>query len=200
MSNKQHRVARVGEPRVGEGHTVDVHVISADAETTTFRIEGPELPVPERKYSCDRAQVIQDAIGSRILFAQQKPIGDDLLSMLVVKFSAEGAQQLLDSVTDEFTKIAAANAKLEELSEFKATPAQCVVLNGNHILAGFTGTTACLDIYYTSPFSMHHLAATRKMAFDPIVRVMLNTGLMLAVVDALRKFTPPKPTKLKVET
>ena len=52
----------------------------------------------------------------------------------------------------------------------------------------FAGREACLDYYHASPFSLHQVQQNKKMAVEPVVRVILASGLLLPLIDKLHEF------------
>lgn len=68
---------------------------------------------------------------------------------------------------------------------FDQNAPQSVVLTSSYVLAGYTGLSACMDFYYVSPFSVQQMAALKKLALEPVVRVNLSTGLMIGLIDAI---------------
>lgn len=176
--------------RPGEGYLLDMTVVDSDTSSQTVVVNGLSVPVPDRKYACDAAQVLFTNTGVRLLFGQCLPVGNGLLSMLVINIAAESIMQFLGSINHEFEESAKAYLKdkggVPSLSTFQENAEQSVVLTGSFILAGYTGFASCLDIYNASPFSIQQMAAMKKLAVEPVVRVNLSTGLMLALIDALR--------------
>lgn len=189
---KRELVAHKIQHRPGEGHLLDVTVISADAAagTMTIGLNASSLPVPERRFSCDAVQVTSSAGGARLLLAQRQPVGDGLLSMVVINFATEPVTQFLQSIHEEFLKQAVAFVGARKVavaaSVFSENAQQSVVLTSSYILAGHSGFSACMDFYNASPFSIQHLAVVRKLALEPVVRVNLSTGLLIALIDGLR--------------
>jgi hypothetical protein len=111
--------------------------------------------------------------------------------MLVVNMAAESVGQLLNSINSEFVQQArdyvSSRAGLESETQFPEAAQQCVVLTSSLVLAGYTGFAACMDFYNASPFSVQSMVATKKLALESVVRVNLSTGLLIAIVDGLRR-------------
>lgn len=177
--------------RPGEGHLIDMVVLASDSETTTVRLEASGLPVPDRKFSCDAMQVTSTNVGARLLLAQRLPVGEGLLSMLVVTMAPEAVEQFLRSIDEAFVQQARGYVEAHKGSEeevvFTTNAAQSVVVNCSYVLAGYTGLAACMDLYNQSPFSVQSMFAAKKVAMDPVVRVNFSTGLLVALVDGLRR-------------
>lgn len=178
------------QSRPGEGHLIDMTVVSSDSDTLTIALDAQSLPVPDRKYSCDAAQVIADDFSVRLLLGQRQPVGSGLLSMLVVTLAPESVGQFLGSLRGEFVDNAAKYVSGHHgrvaLSTFTENAQQSVVLTSSYIVAGYTGLSSCLDFYFASPFSVQQMAALKKLALEPVVRVNLSTGLLLSLIDAVR--------------
>lgn len=58
-------------------------------------------------------------------------------------------------------------------------------LAANIIVAAFCGREACFDFYFVSPYVLGQLAQSGKFAVDPVVRVILQSGLASAIVESL---------------
>jgi hypothetical protein len=183
------QVAQRVQHRPGEGHVIDMTVVSADSDSMMISLDMGALPVPERKYACDAVQVVGSRMGARLLLGQSKPVTRGLLSMLVLNISPEPAMQFVRSVDNGFLGSARNHLELHSAQEvttsFADDPPQTVILTGSYVLAGFSGLTGCMDFYYASPFSLQQMAALKKLALEPVVRVNLSTGLMVAMIDAL---------------
>lgn len=176
--------------RPGEGHTVDMTIMSTTGRYITAQMDLTMLPVPERRFSCDAVGVQFEAPTVRLLFAQRQPVGADLLSMLAINMVPESVAQFLSSVpasfASEFVKL---SEKLPSarVTDFTTNAAQSIVLSSTMVMAGYNGLNGCMDFYFASPFAVQQVATIRKMSLESIVRVNLSTGLMLALIDALGK-------------
>lgn len=189
----QKRVGQVGQRvqhRPGEGHVIDMTILSTDAESTTVELASNTLPVPDRRFTCDAIQVVCTAVGARLLLAQRQPVGEGLLAMLVLSMAPDPTVQFLRTVDAQFLELArqCVDSQGGQLaaSVFTENAQQSVVLTCSYVLAGFTGLSGCMDFYNASPFSIQHMAALKKLALEPVVRVNLSTGLMLQLLDALK--------------
>lgn len=176
--------------RPGEGYAVDLTIVSTDKNNVVGTMDMSSLPVPDRRFASDAANIRVDGHQVKLLFAQKQPVGDDLLSMLIVTMAPESVVQLLETLNDKFMgTLREYLSKLPavELETFKANAPQSVALMSSVALVGFTGSTACLDFYFASPFSVQQLATIRKLSLEPVVRVTIPTGVLLALIDGLRK-------------
>jgi hypothetical protein len=59
----------------------------------------------------------------------------------------------------------------------------------------FAGREACIDFYHASPFSLNFVKQNKKMAIEPVVRVMFKTGLAIALVDRVREISVAFPVE-----
>ncbi len=180
--------------RPGEGHVVDMTVVSTDANSVTGQFDLGGLPVPERRFSCDSVGLQTRGTLIQLLFGQSQPIGDGLLSMLVVNISRENVVQFLRTVGGKFSEDYLAShvgAGVDELTDFQRKADQTVVLTGSIVLAGYSGTDGCMDFYYSSPFAMQHVSVIKKMAIESVVRVNLPTGLFFAIVKRVQEVVAP---------
>ncbi|MDO9357895.1 MAG: hypothetical protein Q7T70_02740 [Polaromonas sp.] len=177
--------------RHGEGHTVDVTIAGVAGNVLTSFLDLSSLPVPDRRFSCDAVGV--DVAGGiyRLLFAQRKPVGSELLSMLVINMAPESVEQFLATVSEKFLAasrdLPPAILAASSVTQFAENADQSVVLNSSVIMTGYSGSNGCMDFYYASPFAVQQIATLRKMALESIVRVNLPTGILLALIKELQR-------------
>ena len=198
VKDKMKSVSRISL-RHGEGHVVDIIEVNGNAALS--RADGSSLPVPERQFAADAAGVLIEGNGIRLLFAQQQPIGGGLISLLVINMSFESVEQWLRSIDINFSdavKILPSYVRDQTLSDFGAPAAQTVVLVASYAMTGFSGSSACLDFYFSSPFALHQAVILKKLSFDPVVRVNLPTGVLWAILNKIRSSAGDFPTSAKV--
>lgn len=189
--NKARSVANVNF-RHGEGHTVDVTVVSVKGGESYAGLELGTLPVPDRRFASDDASIVAGGEMVRLLFAQKHPVGEGLLSLLVINITHESVAQFIETISSEFeanarTLPGATTAK--QLSTFSTKADQTMVLAASFILAGFTGNDACIDFFYSSPFAHKQMSVFKKLSIEPIVRVNLPTVVLVAMINALKRLT-----------
>jgi len=194
MSSKHGKqLALVPQLRPGEGSLIEISrqdVTEPDGNTSfTFKVNIGEAPVPNRRFYADSAAVMFDNGQLRIVLGQRKLVGRSLKSAVVVFMSGQAAQQFMktcETFYPEIQEYAKKHDINEGLTELTEEPEHTTSVTANIIVAGFTGREGCLDLYNASPFVIATLRrGGRKMAVDPIVRVDLSTGLMLAILDKL---------------
>lgn len=180
--------------RPGEGTYVDVEFRpSGDprtAGTASVRVNLAQVPVPNKRYSADVAS-LQFAHGTyRLLFGQQKLGGDgQLRTLLIVKMSKQAVRRFLESVESAepaFHAAIALREGTEGLIEICNEPKETVAFDANFVLAAVSDDEGCMDFYHSSPFSVSASSVTKKIAFDPVVRVDLPASVLLKIVDSLR--------------
>src|ERR1700730_72321 len=169
-------------------------------------LELGNAPVPEREYSADIASLIYRNENVYLMFAQEKHVpekeADALRTLLVVSMSTHGALIFLRSCRDfapQLRKFATQLGLNKTLTAIKEEPTQTVALAANMILAAYAGREASLDMYMASPFVLSQLGKNGKFAVRPVVRVILSTGLILAIYDELEKLKDKFP-KDELET
>ncbi len=190
MVTKKAGVVQKFHNRPGEGYSVDLTMITTDQGSVTGSLDLTTLPVPDRRFSCDAVGLQVDGPVIKLLFAQRKPIGSGLLSMLVINMAPESVQQFMNVVNDDFaTKYAefAKNLPESKITEFDGNADQSVVLSSSVVMAGYSGSNGCMDFYYASPFAVQQLATLRKLSLEAVVRVNLPSGAMFALLDALKQ-------------
>ena len=188
MQKRTGAIQRI-QHRPGEGHSVDFTVTAASVDGVAGSIDMSSVPVPERKFACDLVGIQAAADQARLLFAQRQPVGDELMSMLVINMSPDSVVQLIGALPEAFMnglRTVADGAPSSKLTDFKTNAPQSIVLNGSMLMAGYTGRSGCIDIYYASPFAVQQLAALQKLSLEAVVRVNLTTGSLFALLDGLQ--------------
>lgn len=176
--------------RQGEGYFVDLMVVGDSDASTTSQIDMSALPVPDRRFSADAAAIQLDQSMVKLLFGQRQPIGGGLLSLVVISMAFEAVHRFVDSADEEFERNFEEFSKQlprESLTDFTTKADQTVILNSSLVMAGYHGSSACLDFYFTSPFAMRQVAIFRKIAVEPIVRINLPSTLLFAMLKGLRE-------------
>ncbi len=175
--------------RPGDGHQVDFVVGATTGGSLSGSVDLSAAPVPERKFACDEAGLCVEPDGLRLLLAQKQPIGDELLSMLVINMSPESAAQFVASISANFfeeVRSLSPRNTAGRLVEFNSNAKQTVVLTSSFLMAGYSGGSACIDFFYASPFSVQNMAVLKKLSLEPVVRVNLKTGSLLALIDGIK--------------
>jgi hypothetical protein len=188
-------VTRV-QSRPGEGVLVDLKVVSVNGDTTTSVFDLGSLPAPGRQFTADAAGVSMSPALISLLFAQSQPIGEGVLSLLVVQMSFESINQWLSQINSEFRKKIESlptYAKLGKLTNFSQKAEQTVFLPASIAFIGYTGGFGAIDFYHSSPFAVGQMALTHKIAVDPVARVHLPTGVLIAIIDRLEALAKSFP-------
>lgn len=177
-------------PRQGEGHIVDVTLSSVGDGDLTSSIDMSQVPVPDRRFSADAAEIKVENSLVKLMFGQRHPIGGGLLALVVISMTFEAVHQFLESVGMDFQngyRALAGQLPAEPLSNFTERADQTVVLNSSIVLVGYTGSIGCFDFYFASPFAIQQIATVRKLALEPVVRVNLPSQLLFGILDGLRE-------------
>ena len=191
--------------RPGEGSTVIAAAIQTFVSTDGKSVSqlGMNLShaeVPDRKYAADTCAVSYQHQSVRIIFGQERFDGTGLRSAVAVKMSPRAVVQLLASMDSSIPQTLMQAIKDEGIEVEKVTsaamePTQAVVvLAANLALAAASGGEGCIDFYQASPFALGvalHSASnsTANVAIEPVARVDLNTGLLLGLVDELKRIS-----------
>lgn len=197
MSKSHHQRAPVKSltPRPGDGVVVDVVVnqfVAADGTTmANLGLNAAKIDVPDRRYTADTCAVSEHRGTVKLIFAQERIDGSAWRSLLVVHMSRDAVSRFLTTIKqianpslDEIAS--AAHIDAEPLATNFNEPSQAIALSANVVLSAVSGSEACLDFYQASPFSMSAVAASRKLALEPVVRVDLRTSLFLALIENFR--------------
>jgi len=201
MSKHQTTLAPVKfRSRPGEGAILEIgrKMVPHTDGTAGFQISLDLLnaPVPERRYVADAANLTHSNGFVHLIFWQKKITGNEARSMVVLSLTSLAALQYLQNAGAQIAQFekAASKLKLEgSLEKLPEEPAQTVCLAANIIATAWSGREACMDFYHASPFVMGMLAKNGKFAAEPIVRVSLSTGVLLALFRQLESLKPSFP-------
>jgi hypothetical protein len=159
-------------------------------------VDMGDAPVPERRYVADIASVSYRDGTVYLVFGQRKLVGRGLRTMVVLTMSSLGVLNFLKACegipSEVLNKFVSPNLVLKP-DDFEEEPSQVVDLAANLIVAGFSGREACFDFYFVSPYVLGQLAQGGKFAVDPVVRVILQSGLASAIVKSLQAFKEQFP-------
>jgi hypothetical protein len=180
--------------RPGEGTSVGFvlkHSSNTDGTAVVkLQLNLNTARVPDRRYVANSAAVVQEGDRLTLIFGQTKLGGGGYRSLLLLELSSTYARQfiqasaaMLKTAIQYAEKHGVPRAKLAEIRE--DVPGQTVPFAANIATAGFTGRDACMDYYYASPFSVQIAGQGGEFQADPVVRVNLPTGLMIAIYERL---------------
>jgi len=183
-------------PRPGEGAVVEVarrQVSKPDGSTgLELGIDLSLAPVPERRYVADVAGLTYEDDVLQMFFGQRKITkAGTLRSLIVIQMTSTASRQFIKTLVGfepGFRKWLNENGIGRQLTSIEEEPEQTVTLFANMIGLAFAGREACLDYYHASPFSLHQVQQNKKMAVEPVVRVILASGLLLPMIDKLHDF------------
>jgi len=155
-------------------------------------------PVPERRYVADAANVTYNNGFVHLIFWQKKITGNEARSMVIVSLTSLSILQYFQNAEaqiGQLEKLSSTQQKLEgSLDKLPEEPAQTVCLAANIIATGWSGREACMDFYHASPFVLGMIATNNsKFTAEPIVRVNLSTGVLLALFSQLKLLKPSFP-------
>ncbi|HEY9158646.1 hypothetical protein [Candidatus Binatus sp.] len=188
--------------RPGEGREIEVirrTVAQTDGTTAyEFDIDISHAPVPDRRYLADGAAILFSGDGVRLVLGQQRLLSPkEMRSAVVVFLSAQAVIQFLRSCKDfhpAVSKYSNQHHMVESLADIQAEPEHTTFITSNVILTAFSGREACLDFYNSSPFVLAVAQRGGKFALDPILRVDLGTGLLVAILDRMESLKSDLPT------
>lgn len=189
---KHGRLMLVPKLRPGEGKEMEVihrTVPQADGSSTQeFSIDMSYAPVPDRRYVADRGAILFEGDAVKMVLGQKQILGARLRSAVVVFLSSHATLNFLKSCKEflpPLQEYVAQHAIPDSVIDISEEPEVMTFVTANIILAGYSGREACLDFYDSSPFAMAILKKGGKMALDPILRVDLGTGLLLALIGIM---------------
>jgi hypothetical protein len=192
MSKHKHTpVHRHSKP--GEGASLSVSrkqsVDVAGATGVSLSIDFTSAPVPDRRYAADIATVVRTNDMVNLIFGQTKVSGTEFRSLLIIHLSAAAVHQTLRSLQELLPTIRKyerfTNLAKVDLTDVDHEPSQTVALTANLVAVSHSGREACLDFYYSSPWVILQVKNGGEFASEPIVRITLSTGLLLAICEKL---------------
>jgi hypothetical protein len=195
------RLTVVPRLRPGEGKEIEVvrRTVPQPDGTTAFEmdIDVSYAPVPDRRYVADAGAILFEGDALRLVLGQRLLLGNELRSAVIVFLSAQAAVQFLktcEKFHPSLQEYAGKHQISDRLTEIHEEPLHVTSVTANIILAAFSGRESCLDFYDSSPFVLGIVQKGGKMALDPILRVDLGTGLLLALIDKMISLKSSLPT------
>ncbi len=188
--------------RPGEGELVPIrhtHVVNVDGTSATaMEINLGQAAVPDRKYLADVSCVVHEDHELALLFGQKRLSGNKLRSLLIVRMPAPRVLMMLKTVSEMKSPTLAEVAKAlaittEHLPPVPEEPDQTLALASNMAMLAFSGREACLDFYHSSPFAVAAAPKAQKLAVEPVVRVEMRTGALLAMLDHIQDLASKFP-------
>lgn len=189
--------------RPGEGSAVinaSIHTfVATDGKSISqLGVDLSRATVPDRKYAADTCAVSYAKQTVRIIFGQERFDTGELRSAVAVKMSPRGVVQFLASIEtampeDVIKAISNDGVEAQNLVSADLEPKQiAVVLVANMAIAAASSSEACVDFYQASPFAMGVAMqstsnSTAPLAVEAVVRVDLSTGLLLGLIDELKR-------------
>jgi len=131
-----------------------------------------------------------------LIFWQKKITGNEARSMVILSLTSHAALQYLQNSEEQIAQLKKTTSKnklegsLENLPE---EPTQTVCLAANLVATGWAGREACMDFYHASPFVIGMLVKNGRFAAEPMVRISLTTGILIALFLQLEALKPSFP-------
>ena len=180
--------------RPGEGTPIGIvnrqPMIAGVAAGVSLGLDLTTARVPDRRYVATAAAIAQEGDRITLIFGQHKLGGKGYRSLLLIEFPSNYVDQFLiasQELVDSIKKIAEQNSflsvPLSDISE--DVPGQTIPFVANIATAGYTDRDACMDFYYASPFAVQIAGMGGEFSADPVVRVTLQTALMMSIYERL---------------
>lgn len=149
-----------------------------------------DAAVPDRRYTADVGTVLTSKGYARLIFGQTKICSTELRSMVDIHFPLDAVQRFLDvtpKLQEAFKAMSEANgAQVEPLADIKDEPGQTIGLSANAITSAITGLDGSMDYYHISASAMERAIKGGNLWADPVIRVNLPAGLLIAMVEKLK--------------
>lgn len=188
-------LAPIARTRPGEGALIDIArrtSLSPDGSNiTAVEVDLSSAPVPERRFLADTAWVDYRAGLVRLMFGQQRVDRGDLRALVVLCFTIEDLRHFLGTskalVENLKAYLGNSSTPTEELEPVTAEPPQAVSMFANIMAVAYAANQASIDFYHASAWALHQLrnAQNLKLALEPMVRVILTSSLLFALLGKL---------------
>lgn len=190
-----------------EGFPVSLAVLARTEGTVTLGLDMGSAPVPSKRYAADVCDATLCDGDLRLVFAQRSLESGVFESALVIKLNPMAAQQFIGSLAEmngpTVQEIARRVGETVRPLERVAVAKQMVSVVANFVTVAVAGFEACLDFYHASAFAMRAVDAQTKsqLELEPVVRVDLRTGALMAVTDELGRLESqlPRPSTSNTE-
>jgi len=191
--------------RSGEGYLAKPVQNVGDGGATTFGLSFAEIPVPPRRYAADVCNALIHRQQVLIIFGQDSVYGETLDSALQVRMTPSAVRAMLLSMEkmdgqslEDVIRIE--HIGKEALTVISSVPAQEAKVVANFAAIAMAGMETCIDFFHASPFAMHKMNQTGQLYVEPIVRVDLQTGLFVSLLEKLTELCAslPKQSEVKI--
>lgn len=166
-------------------------------------LDTSNVPAPERRYSAELADI--EVLGTRVRFnfGQRKKSGE-LRSLVLIDLTPESARQIVSSCKTFYPELRNYLKRYSipqlPLAAVQEEPEQTVLLQANIFLVARAGRECSLDCHNASPWFVHRLTRNHPGAdaeLEPVVRVNLDSGLMMSLLDRLHELIETLPPEAK---
>ncbi len=162
-----------------------------------------EAEIPDRHYLATACGVIYSNERLRLLFAQQYLDATGLRNLVIINMAPLAAVQFLQAIRalnqpslDDIAQ--RSHIEKQPLIEIHSdAEEQTVELPANVIAAAFSGRDASLDFYHASVSSLAAALSTNRIALEPVVRINLDTSLVISLVARLEQLSADFPQDAK---
>lgn len=167
-----------------------------------IQIDLSKAMSPDRSYPAELAGAVFEKGAVKLIFGQEARSGS-VRSMLEITMSPTAAVSLLNVVETLSPPLESlfqsTGDELPTLSEFNEDPPEVARLKANMFTLAFSGSDACIDFYYISPFSMARvqLSSTPTANVMGVVRIDIRTALVYALISKVSDLVSQFPTKIK---
>ena len=173
------------------------HVVGPDGRAfTKLMIRMDDADIPSRQFTADRGWLHRDGDTTWLLFGQAGPFGDRIQSVIRINLSPEAVHMFIESCSEFLPTVRGfcdrfrvAQVGLDAPKEGPGANAGLAVMTANIIQAAQNARESVMDFYLLDAVAVR--AAARRdvepeqTSVEPVVRVLLPTGLMLPLLEAM---------------
>ena len=184
--------------RSGEGTQINVattNSVGTDGRTAvSLAFNLQDAPVPDRRYAADFLTLLYEDELVKIIFGQKK-LGGGIRSLVIIAMHTTDATVFLNSFDPGMDEVInhIAGMQVPTLSKIEAEPDQTIALSANYVAIASAGRASCFDFYTASAFSLANAGKTSKLAVEPVVRIDISVGYVVALRRELLELQPSFP-------
>lgn len=177
---------------------VSVHFVQAGADPShalvEIAVDYRNAEIPGRAYFADYSDVQKGRFGYTLLFGKLIPGKAALRTQIEITFPQEMFARQLWGTSRELHKVVKQLPHKDTTAPLHSVEGteRVQTFRSNNVFMGVWGEDSVLDFYYLSPKDMHDLRtrqhARADVSLEPVIRVVLDTGLLDEFLEQCRPF------------
>ncbi|MBI3935028.1 MAG: hypothetical protein HY316_10080 [Acidobacteria bacterium] len=194
MGKKQHFLTQGKTIQTGSGGPVSMRLV--DANRVEMGVDYQKAAVPDRAYYADYCDVVKDRTGIVLLFGKLIAGTTRLRTMIEIAFPREMFQRQLWHTSSGFRATLRSmpqEVRVEPLKDVEPTD-KVQTFRSNNVFMGLWGEDSVMDFYFISPRDFYSWKSSgSEITLEPVVRVVLATGVMFEFFEKCETFVEHEP-------